>query len=195
MSHNVAYQKIKTINSDFQVGIATQNMNFESNRNPFNRLLAKFLIWFWNHRFLQKIQKYQDFIGLNYYVHKKFGDKTIYDKSDRGWDIYPRGIYSILMELGQYHKPVYVTENGIDDAGDAKRAKFIKEHLYWVKRAIDDKINVRGYFYWSLLDDFEWEYGFESRFGLVEIDFKTMKRRIRPSAYEYKKICENNSLT
>lgn len=195
VSHNVVYQRIKTINPGFQIGVATQNMNFESNRNPFNRLLAKFSIWlFWNHRFLQKIQKYQDFIGLNYYIHKRFGDKAVYDKSDRGWDIYPKGIYNVLMELKRHHKPVYITENGIADAKDTKRAKFIKEHLYWVKRAIDDKVDVRGYFYWSLLDVFEWEYGFESKFGLVEVDFKTMERTIRPSAYEYKKICEANSL-
>lgn len=196
VSHNVAYQRIKTINPGFQIGVATQNMNFESNRNPFNRFLAKFSIWlFWNHKFLQKIRERQDFIGLNYYIHKKFGDKTVYEKNDRGWDIYPKGIYNVLMELKRYHKPVYVTENGIADAKDTKRAKFIKDHLYWVKRAIDDKINIRGYFYWSLLDCFEWERGFGPRFGLVEVDFDTIERKIRPSAHEYKKICENNSLT
>jgi len=100
----------------------------------------------------------------------------------------------VLMELKQYRKPVYITENGIADTKDAKRAKFIRDHLYWVNRAINDKIDVRGYFYWSLLDNFEWERGFGPRFGLVEINFKTMERKIRPSAYEYKKICETNSV-
>ena len=194
-SHNVAYQRIKTMNPGFQIGVATQNMNFESNGNPLNRLLAKFSIWFfWNHKFLQKIRGCQDFVGLNYYIHKKFGDKTVYEKNDRGWDIYPKGIYNVLMELRRYRKPVYVTENGIADAKDDRRAKFINDHLYWVRRAIDDKIDVRGYFYWSLLDCFEWECGFGPRFGLAEVDLKTMERQIKPSAYEYKKICNDNSL-
>lgn len=193
-SHNISYQKIKSIRPDVFVGIATHNVNFESNRNPLNYLLVKFLIWLQNHRFLRKIEDRQDFIGLNYYFYNKFGDKKRYEKSDLGWNIYPKGIYNVLMELEQYHKPVFVTENGIADAGDAKRAKFIREHLYWVKRAIDDKIDVRGYFYWSLLDNYEWADGFEPKFGLVEVDFKTMERKIRPSAYEYKKVCESNSL-
>jgi beta-glucosidase len=193
-SHNISYQKIKSIRPDGLVGIATHNVNFESNHNPFNYLLAKFLIWLQNHRFLRKIEDRQDFIGLNYYFYKKFGDNNVHDKSDMGWSIYPKGIYNVLMELKRYHKPVYVTENGIADAKDVKRAKFIKEHLYWVKRAIDDRIDIRGYFYWSLLDNYEWADGFEPKFGLVEVDYETMERRIRPSAYEYKKICENNSL-
>ena len=195
MSHNLAYQKIKAVNSAFQIGIASHSLNLESSANPLYRLLVNFLIWFWNHRFLQKIHRHQDFIGLNYYFHKKFGDKTVYNKSDMGWDIYPKGIYNVLLELKRYHKPVYITENGIADAKDAKRAKFIKEHLYWVNRVINDGVDVRGYFYWSLLDNFEWAGGFGPRFGLVEVDYETMERRIRPSAYEYKKICENNSLT
>ena len=193
-SHNISYQKIKSVGPDSSVGIAAHNINFEPSVNSFNRLLAKFLIWFQNHRFLRKIEDRQDFIGLNYYFHKKFSDKKRYEKSDLGWDIYPKGIYNVLMELKRYHKPVYVTENGIADAKDTKRAKFIKEHLYWVKRAIDDKIDVRGYFYWSLLDNFEWADGFGPRFGLVEVDYETMERKIRPSAYEYKKICDTNSL-
>ncbi len=202
MSHNLAYQKIKAVNPEFQVGIAANNTDFSSNANPLNLLRKKFLVWFLNHRFLTKIRERQDFIGLNYYFHQEFGRKIDCEKSDRDWsavmkglcDIYPKGIYNVLMELGRYRKPVYITENGIADAKDAKRAKFIKDHLYWVKRAIDDKVDVRGYFYWSLLDNFEWELGFGPRYGLVEVDFETMERRIRPSAYEYKKICETNSL-
>ena len=194
MSHNISYKKIKSIQPDGLIGIATQNLSFESNWNPLNYLWAKFLIWLQNHRFLDKIAENQDFIGSNYYFHKKFGGRGGYEKSDMGWDIYPKGIYNVLMELKQYHKPVYVTENGIADAKDKKRAKFIKDHLYWVKRAIRDNVDVGGYFYWSLLDNFEWADGFGPRFGLVEVDFKTMERKIRPSASEYKKICESNSL-
>lgn len=194
MSHNLAYKKIKSVQPSAQIGIAKHQINFEANNNPAHRLLAKFLIWFWNHRFLAKISHSQDFIGVNYYFHRKFGDKNQYEKSDLGWDIYPRGIYNILTELKKYHKPIYITENGLADATDTKRAKYIRDHLSWVGRAIHDGVDVRGYFYWSLLDNFEWAHGFEPRFGLVEMNYDTMERKIRPSAYEYKKICENNKL-
>ncbi len=193
-SHNMAYKKIKASNPAFQVGIATNLTDFESGRNLFHRFWAKFMTWSLNHRFLLKIKKCQDFIGLNYYFHKRYGGENIYDKCERGFNIYPKGIYNLLIELKQYRKPVYVTENGIADAKDVKRAKFINEHLYWVKRAIDDKADVRGYFYWSLMDNFEWECGFGQRYGLVEVDYETIERRIRPSAFKYAKICKENRL-
>lgn len=194
VSHNVAYKKIKSIQPLAQIGIAKNQFNFEADRNPINRLLAKFLIWFWNHRFIGKISESQDFIGINHYFYKKFGGKNIHEKSDMGWDIYPKGIYNVLMELKRYHKPIYITENGIADATDTKRTKFIKDYLYWIYRAIHDGIDVRGYFYWSLLDNYELHHGFKYRFGLIEMDYETMERKIRPSAHEYKRICEANSL-
>jgi len=80
------------------------------------------------------------------------------------------------------------------DAKDEKREKFIKEHLYWIHKAIQEGVDVCGYFYWSLLDNFEWDKGFWPRFGLVEIDYQTLERKIRPSAQEYAKICKNNEL-
>ena len=87
-----------------------------------------------------------------------------------------------------------ITENGLADTKDEKRANFIKEHLKWVHKAIQEGMDIRGYFYWSFLDTFEWDKGFEPRFGLVELNYETMERKIRPSAYEYAKICKENKL-
>ena len=150
---------------------------------------------------------HEDFIGLNYYyrdtvkfvlgggrfsmIDIKNPDKRV---SDMGWEIYPEGIYHVLKDLKKYNKPIYITENGIADAKDEKRTKFIKDHLGWIHKAIEEGTDIRGYFYWSLLDNFEWDKGFWPRFGLVEIDYKTMERKIRPSAYEYAKICKENFL-
>ncbi|MEX2053295.1 MAG: family 1 glycosylhydrolase, partial [Candidatus Paceibacterota bacterium] len=114
--------------------------------------------------------------------------------SDLGWEIYPKGLYRVLLELKKYNKPIYITENGLADAKDEKRTKFIKDHLYWINRAIQDGIDVRGYLHWSLLDNYEWADGYWPRFGLVEVDYETLERKIRPSAYEYKKIIEANSI-
>ena len=111
-----------------------------------------------------------------------------------GWELYPEGIYRCLVDLKKYGKPVYITENGLADAKDEKREWFIKESLKNVYRAISEGVDVRGYLHWSLLDNFEWDKGFWPRFGLVEINYETFGRKIRPSAYSYKKICETNSL-
>ena len=116
------------------------------------------------------------------------------ETSDIGWELYPEGIYHVLKKLLTYQKPIYITENGIADAKDKKRTAFIKDHISWMKKAINEGVDVRGYFYWSLLDNFEWDKGFWPRFGLIEVDYKTMDRHIRQSAREYKKIIESSIL-
>ncbi|MBI4692375.1 MAG: glycoside hydrolase family 1 protein [Candidatus Terrybacteria bacterium] len=191
-AHCEAYKIIKKINPGAQVGIAKNNIYFEG-------WLALFIDWWWNFYFLNQIRNFQDFIGLNYYFHNrikgfKFNQNENRETSDMGWEIYPKGIYHVLKDLKKYNKPIYITENGLADAKDEKREKFIKEHLQWAHKAIQEGVDLRGYFYWSLLDNFEWDKGFWPRFGLVEIDYQTLERKIRPSALEYKKIIKTNGL-
>ena len=114
--------------------------------------------------------------------------------TDLGWEVYPEGIYHILKYLAKFKKPIYITENGLADKQDKYRKDFIKEHLIWIHQAIEEGVDVRGYLYWSLMDNLEWERGFEPRFGLLEIDYQTMERKARPSAYYYAEICQNNYL-
>jgi beta-glucosidase len=97
-------------------------------------------------------------------------------------------------EWEKSEKPVYITENGLADAGDVKRPWFIVETLKRVHRAIENGVDVRGYLHWSLMDNFEWGEGFWPRFGLVEIDYKTLERKMRPSAYLYRDICLHNGV-
>ena len=101
----------------------------------------------------------------------------------------------MLKELKKYNLPVYITENGLADKKDKLRKNFIGDHLFWIQKAIKEGVDVRGYFHWSLMDNFEWERGFEPRFGLVEINYETMERKIRLSAFYYAKICKENQLT
>ncbi len=148
---------------------------------------------------LRLTRGYNDYLTVQYYFHNRFkfprkvnvGDRPI---TDLGWEIYPKGLYNILIHLKRYKLPIYITENGLADVTDSQRVAFIREHLYWTHRAIAEGTDVRGYLYWSLLDNFEWDKGFWPRFGLVEINYKTQERKIRPSAYEYAKICKENSL-
>lgn len=112
-----------------------------------------------------------------------------------GWGIYPEGMYRLVKEAWRkYKKPIYIMENGIADETDSKRKNFIKEHLKWLHQTIEDGADVRGYFYWSLLDNYEWEDGFAKRFGLCEVDYKTMQRSPRPSYYYYQEIIKENAV-
>lgn len=97
--------------------------------------------------------------------------------------------------MQKFNKPIYITENGLADKYDKKRVWFIFETLKGVYQAIQEGINVRGYFHWSLIDNFEWSSGFWPRFGLIEIDYKTLERKIRSSANFYSEICLNNGIT
>ena len=132
-------------------------------------------------------------VSITIYI-KKFGDSDTYEKTDMNWDIYPEGIYGCLMMLKRYEKPIYVSEAGIADAADQYRANYIKAQVAATWRAIEDGVDVRGHMYWSLLDNYEWAEGTEKRFGLIEIDYDTLHRKVRPSAHVYKRICQNNGI-
>jgi beta-glucosidase len=192
-AHNAAYDAIKKVR-DVEVGIITHVVLFLSNSNPLNKLRARFMNWQFTHRFMNKVSHKCDAIGLNYYFHKKFGDTATYEKTDMGWNVYPEGIYGALLELKRYYKPIYISEAGVADAKDAIRADYIRSLVIGTHRAIEQGVLVKGFMYWSLLDNYELAHGYDKRFGLIEVDFVTQERRIRPSAIVYKEICETNSI-
>ncbi len=197
-AHRSTYTAIKSIDPAHQVGIAKHNIYFEAHKNRwFNCALKSLADWLWNELFLNKIADKQDFIGLNYYFHNKidywFGKKHAYDKhSDIGWGLHPEGMYYLLKDLKKYNKPVYITENGLADRGDQHRSWYIREVLKSVHRAIEEGMDVRGYFHWSLIDNFEWALGYHPRFGLYEVNYQTFERIARPSAQYYADICRKN---
>ena len=199
-AHRESYKIIKKINSGAQVGIAKNNIYFEAHKNKVhNLMLKKFIDWWWNFYFLNRIKNHQDFIGLNHYFHNriknfKFNQNENKKVSDMNWELYPEAIYYVLKSLKKYNKPVYIIENGLADAKDENREWFIKESLQNIHKAIAEGVDVKGYFHWSLLDNFEWDKGFWPRFGLVEIDYETLERKPRPSSYVYAKIAKNNSI-
>ncbi|MEO8065762.1 MAG: family 1 glycosylhydrolase [Candidatus Doudnabacteria bacterium] len=209
-AHNKAFDSIKSAYPDAKVGIAKNSSFYAPFRkdNFFDRIVVFFADWISNHYFLRKLRKRMDFIGLNYYFFNlvKFDFKHLYremnnnftgeqvalgeqeTRSDMGWFLYPEGIYHLLGDLKKYNLPIYITENGLADAADNRRAKFIRESLRWIQKAILEGVNVRGYFYWSLTDNYEWTYGFGPRFGLIEIDYATQKRTVRKSAAVIKEV-------
>ena len=190
-AHKKSYETIHRINPDSLVGISQNSILFKG-------ILRFFSEYYWNYQFLDQIKNFQDFIGLNYYFSSSVFDILpikLGNISDLNWKITPQGIYKLLKGLKEYNKPIYITENGLADAKDEKRKNFIINHLKWIHKAIEDGIDVRGYFHWSLIDNFEWSKGFGPRFGLIEIDYRDNLKRIpRPSSKVYSEICKNNAL-
>lgn len=147
-----------------------------------------------------------DFLGINYYTRnlvradeKDNQPQTVFREgamTEMEWEVYPRGLYDLLGRVHfDYGFPaIYITENGAafpDDKPvngelhDPDRVSYIKEHLKVVNKAINIGIPVKGYFVWSLLDNFEWSFGYSKRFGIVHVDLETQKRTAKSSAKWY----------
>lgn len=107
---------------------------------------------------------------------------------------WPAGLYHSLEWASGYKRPVLITENGVEDSDDALRPRYITEHLHQVWRAINFNWPVKGYFHWSLVDNFEWERGWSQRFGLWGLDTSTQARIRRPSVDLYAAICQANAI-
>jgi len=207
-AHKKTYDIIHRRNPKAEVVLSHFAVYMEPYKNKFrNKLVIPLLDYIRNWRFFEKLNGYFDRIGIQYYriehinvcgwggmwgpvERLNIGQRH----SDMGWIVEPKGIENVLKRAYKYKKPIFITENGIADASDALRTSFIKEHIAYIHKAIEGGIDIRGYLHWSFLDNFEWEQGFWPRFGLVEVDYKTQKRTIRPSAYEYAKICRSNIL-
>ena len=195
-----AARAIKEIEPSAEIGVANSVDYYEVRIGSFKSRVFSAIVAYLTRIFLRASLSYCTFLGVNYYRRNvisfpKFQmDAT--KRTDLGWEIFPEGIYTILMSVRKHGLPVYITENGIADGDDSRRPTYVRDHLAQVARAINDGVDVRAYFHWSLLDNFEFPdmRGFWPRFGLVEVDFKTQKRTIRPSAYEYAKICKENAI-
>ena len=153
-----------------------------------------------------------DFIGLNYYFRQlirggkgflknpfgnvvstppRAGKREI---TDMGWEVYPEGLYEVTKAFAKYRLPLIITENGIATTDDEKRKNYIRGHLRAVLKAINEGVSVKGYLHWSLLDNFEWDSGYTKKFGLVDVNFNTMERTIRPSARYYSDIIRSETV-
>lgn len=203
IAHKRVYKVLKNANPDLKVGVAQQLANIQAKRpqNLLDLTATHWMRYFWNWWFLNRIKRYQDYVGFNYYFtdYYRFGNfKQILKgklffranpevpKNDLGWYMEPEGIYPLMVRIwAHYKKPIMITENGLADKNDENRKWWIEESIVAMQRAISEDINVMGYMHWSLLDNFEWAYGWWPEFGLIHVDRKTMQRSVRPSAKFY----------
>ncbi|PSR23011.1 MAG: glycosyl transferase [Sulfobacillus acidophilus] len=200
--HQAAYETIKAVKSNALVGLAHHLIAFEPWTNSLpDRGMAHVVRYLMNDRFVRMVRNHQDFIGVNYYTrqyaHWSQGLHPIQNRaqsplSDLGWEIYPQGLLALLRRLKVWQKPILITENGIATRDDSLRTTFLQEHLKVIGDAQRQGIDVRGYYHWSFLDNFEWAEGYAPRFGLVEVDYQTLTRHLRPTALRYRAIIEAN---
>jgi beta-glucosidase len=213
-AHDAAYRVLKEARGDaVQVGVAHHLRAIEPERPALrrDRAAAALFARVFNDAFAQAVIDHgtQDFLGINYYSRDRVrfsprhagelfvsrGVPPGAEVSDLGWEIYPPGLGVVVREWARRSaRPVYITENGLADARDTRRAAFLAAHLAELARAIADGVDVRGYYHWSLLDNFEWAEGYEPRFGLVRVDFATGERSIRDSARAYARIARQRSV-
>jgi beta-glucosidase len=164
-----------------------------------------------------RIREPIDFVGVNYYTRRvvRHDDDALPPRAspvpvpgaltmDTGWEVVPSGLTRALLWLRERYGPVplYVTENGaafpdppsaIDGrVDDPLRVGYYREHLLAVLEAIGQGVDVRGYFAWSLLDNFEWSNGYSLRFGLVHVDYATQKRTMKSSGEYYREVIRTN---
>ncbi|MFK7890083.1 MAG: GH1 family beta-glucosidase [Granulosicoccus sp.] len=162
---------------------------------------------------LPTINQPLDFWGLNYYTpmyvehdanaSSAFPNARVFDppdvpRTDFGWQIQPEAFSDLLLELNKRYAlpPCYITENGAayNDqpvngvVADQRRISYMDSHLQQLRRAMDMDVNVKGYFAWSLMDNFEWAEGYSMRFGLVHVDFQTQDRTLKNSAHWYREM-------
>ncbi len=150
---------------------------------------------------LKSLQKYSNYVGINYYTSNSFffgksgGRFGIHGtnnwQSPTLWESFPRGLYEVLLKVSKFKKPILILENGKptnSGIDDVNRQKFLERSVFYMQKAIAEGVNVQGYFHYSLCDSYEWDSGYDFKFGLVEIDRTTGKRTPRKSCETYRKI-------
>ncbi len=159
-----------------------------------------------------------DFLGVNNYTRTVVADdpespvvETREVKphgrpyTEMGWEVYPEGLYEILTRVHRDYAPpsLYVTENGAAFADqvsadgrvhDPQRVDYLREYIAQAHRAVEEGVPLKGYFVWTLLDNFEWAYGYSKRFGIVYVDFATQERIIKDSGYWYREVIAENGV-
>lgn len=150
-----------------------------------------------------------DFMGINYYHRMTLGDQGPIpgaEYTEMGWEVYPQGLIHLVQRLHHDYRlpPLYVTENGaaypdtVTAEGrvpDARRLEYVRQHLLALHEAMAAGVDVRGYFVWSLLDNFEWARGYSKRFGIVHVDYDTQVRTVKDSGRWYSQVIASGQVS
>lgn len=195
LAHKRVYRLAKRMNSRLQVGFSkSYAYAYTEQPDRLSRLAVRLDYLLRDDVVLGYVGRATDFLGINYYFCDRYVGRRIkndnHQQSDLGWEMQPRHLEQVLLRLATRHKrcALIVSESGVADSRDVHRKAWIALSLQAIQRAMAAGADVRGYLHWSLLDNFEWAYGRWPRFGLVAIDYATLKRTIRPSGRWYGRI-------
>ena len=141
-----------------------------------------------------------DFLGVQNYSRVLLGPDGVVvpdgaELTQMGYEFYPQALENVLRRAAVAGLPMVVTENGVASTDDTRRAEFVRLALEGVQRAVDDGVDVRGYLYWSALDNYEWMLGYGPRFGIVAVDRETQERTVKDSARYLGAVARRNALT
>jgi beta-glucosidase len=186
-AHRLAVDALRSGPGDFPVGLTLSMTDYqavesgEQRRDRIRRTMEDVFL---------DATAGDDFVGVQCYTRMRVGPEGSLDTepgvalTQMGYEYWPQALEAVIRRAWEYTDgtPLVVTENGIGTADDTERIAFVSEALSGVRRCLDDGIDVRGYVYWSLLDNFEWALGYAPTFGLVSVDRQSLERRPKPSA-------------
>jgi len=198
-AHDIMYDYIKLKYPNQPVGISHNAVVFDS-ENVLGWFPSRLSDWWfmeWVPRHFEKV----DFFGMSYYARLTHDPmpityidtpekiKALGVRHDDMWEYHPEGLRTCINRYwNKYKKPIIITENGVCDASDELRQKAIVDYAQILHEALQDGIDIRGYFWWSAWDNFEWHLGPAMKFGLYECDFETKERKKRKSADTFRKL-------
>lgn len=193
-AHKKAAKRIHGAHSRYKVSIAKNSAYFYPGDDAWLTRISTYVMQYFSDDYmLKRAYKHCDFIGVNYYFSNRVYGYRVHNPdeklSDLGWDMQPENLEYVLERLWKKYKlPLIVTENGLADRNDSYRKWWLGKTMIALTNALNQGVDIRGYFHWSLIDNFEWAHGKWPRFGLIEIDYTTGKRKVRQSAVWWAKV-------
>jgi beta-glucosidase len=192
--HKQAAKAIHKLNHRYKVSVANScSFYYPGDDAWLSHISANIMQYKKEDYFIDKFTKNCDFLGVNYYFSNRVFGYRVHNPnekvSDVQWDMQPADIQFVLERLHRRYKlPILITENGLADGEDKNRQWWITETIIGMQNAMKYGVKLIGYLHWSLMDNFEWAYGKWPRFGLVEINYSTGERKLRPSALWFGRV-------
>lgn len=193
-AHKQSRRVIKQLQRRARVSVAYNSSYVYAGDDAWlSRTSASVMQWGADDYFLKKVAKHCDFLGVNYYFSNRVYGYRVHNPhtavSDLGWDVTPEHLeYALVRLWDKYKLPIIITENGIADGDDELRQDWLLKTISAMQNAMNQEVKLLGYLHWSLVDNFEWAYGRWPRFGLAEVDYRTLERTLRPSAKWFGKV-------
>ena len=193
-AHNRTYTVLHKMRRTYKISFAKHSIHMYPGDDAWlSRVTAGIGQWFFDDYWIRKAIRKTDYLGINWYVSQRVYGYRIHNPEDKlsdlGWPMEPGDLEHVLDRLHhKYKKPIMITENGVADAEDEVRKWWIAESIGAMQRAMGQGVELLGYMHWTLTDNVEWDKGRWPRFGLYEIDYRTLQRTARPSALWFARV-------